>query len=133
MYQPLHLLCDGVEARGPHLRRRVEMHVEYSLLVRCAWPLSHLVAGTCRKPLHTPPTYVLSCPSHDRRRFRSLIPSYIRDSSVAVVVYDVSSAWSRSTREQWLGRVCMATRGLLTDDVVAWGRSWDARYLQVPR
>ena len=27
-----------------------------------------------------------------QERFRSLIPSYIRDSSVAVVVYDVSSA-----------------------------------------
>ena len=26
-----------------------------------------------------------------QERFRSLIPSYIRDSSVAVVVYDVSS------------------------------------------
>lgn len=29
-----------------------------------------------------------------QERFRSLIPSYIRDSSVAVVVYDVSSACS---------------------------------------
>ena len=28
-----------------------------------------------------------------QERFRSLIPSYIRDSSVAVVVYDVTSAW----------------------------------------
>ncbi len=27
-----------------------------------------------------------------QERFRSLIPSYIRDSSVAVVVYDISSA-----------------------------------------
>ena len=27
-----------------------------------------------------------------RRRFRSLIPSYIRDSSVAVIVYDLTSA-----------------------------------------
>ena len=27
-----------------------------------------------------------------QERFRSLIPSYIRDSSVAVVVYDVTSA-----------------------------------------
>lgn len=26
-----------------------------------------------------------------QERFRSLIPSYIRDSSVAVVVYDISS------------------------------------------
>ena len=28
-----------------------------------------------------------------QERFRSLIPSYIRDSSVAVVVYDVTSEW----------------------------------------
>lgn len=30
-----------------------------------------------------------------QERFRSLIPSYIRDSSVAVVVYDVSSTTTR--------------------------------------
>jgi GTPase SAR1 family protein len=29
-----------------------------------------------------------------QERFRSLIPSYIRDSSVAVVVYDISSTFS---------------------------------------
>lgn len=29
-----------------------------------------------------------------QERFRSLIPSYIRDSSVAVVVYDISSTTS---------------------------------------
>ena len=29
--------------------------------------------------------------THSQERFRSLIPSYIRDSSVAVVVYDVTS------------------------------------------
>jgi Ras-related protein Rab-6A len=29
-----------------------------------------------------------------QERFRSLIPSYIRDSSVAVVVYDISSTSS---------------------------------------
>lgn len=29
-----------------------------------------------------------------QERFRSLIPSYIRDSSVAVVVYDVTSTFS---------------------------------------
>lgn len=28
-----------------------------------------------------------------QERFRSLIPSYIRDSSVAVIVYDVASKW----------------------------------------
>lgn len=31
-----------------------------------------------------------------QERFRSLIPSYIRDSSVAVVVYDVTSTAPRS-------------------------------------
>ncbi len=31
-----------------------------------------------------------------QERFRSLIPSYIRDSSVAVVVYDVTSARARA-------------------------------------
>lgn len=30
-----------------------------------------------------------------QERFRSLIPSYIRDSSVAVIVYDVTSKWRR--------------------------------------
>ena len=40
------------------------------------WPITHRL----------PPTTVTTC-----RRFRSLIPSYIRDSSVAVVVYDVCS------------------------------------------
>lgn len=30
-----------------------------------------------------------------QERFRSLIPSYIRDSSVAVVVYDISSEPTR--------------------------------------
>ena len=29
-----------------------------------------------------------------QERFRSLIPSYIRDSSVAIVVYDITSAFS---------------------------------------
>ena len=30
-----------------------------------------------------------------QERFRSLIPSYIRDSSVAVVVYDITSKYVR--------------------------------------
>lgn len=37
-----------------------------------------------------------------QERFRSLIPSYIRDSSVAVVVYDVTSECSRAAGV-WLG------------------------------
>lgn len=43
---------------------------------RCAWSATVLTL-----PARVPP-----------RRFRSLIPSYIRDSSVAVVTYDVTSA-----------------------------------------
>lgn len=33
-----------------------------------------------------------------QERFRSLIPSYIRDSSVAVVVYDITSQWTQRGR-----------------------------------
>lgn len=33
-----------------------------------------------------------------QERFRSLIPSYIRDSSVAVVVYDISSMFLPSSQ-----------------------------------
>ena len=29
-----------------------------------------------------------------QERFRSLIPSYIKDSSVAVVAYDITSKWN---------------------------------------
>ena len=32
-----------------------------------------------------------------QERFRSLIPSYIRDSSVAVVVYDITSMFLRES------------------------------------
>lgn len=38
--------------------------------------------------------FILMCVDRDtagQERFRSLIPSYIRDSSVAVIVYDVAS------------------------------------------
>jgi Ras-related protein Rab-6A len=34
---------------------------------------------------------MLCAPRLRQERFRSLIPSYIRDSSVAVVVYDITS------------------------------------------
>ena len=37
-----------------------------------------------------------------QERFRSLIPSYIRDSSVAVVVYDVTSQASFSNTARWI-------------------------------
>ena len=40
-----------------------------------------------------------------QERFRSLIPSYIRDSSVAVVVYDVTSIPSKKRGLMQVGRV----------------------------
>ncbi|KAG0498634.1 hypothetical protein HPP92_003325 [Vanilla planifolia] len=38
-------------------------------------------------------------------RFRSLIPSYIRDSSVAVIVYDISSRQSFLNTSKWIDEV----------------------------
>lgn len=49
------------------------------------------------------------------RRFRSLIPSYIRDSSVAVVVYDITSRPSFNSISRWIEDV-RAERG--TDVVI---------------
>lgn len=43
-----------------------------------------------------------------QERFRSLIPSYIRDSSVAVVVYDISS--TPDSQEVDVPGVIMLTR-----------------------
>ena len=40
-----------------------------------------------------------------QERFRSLIPSYIRDSSVAIVVYDVSSRASFVSTVRWIEEV----------------------------
>eukprot|EP00238_Polyblepharides_amylifera_P008725 CAMPEP_0196575696 /NCGR_PEP_ID=MMETSP1081-20130531/5126_1 /TAXON_ID=36882 /ORGANISM="Pyramimonas amylifera, Strain CCMP720" /LENGTH=157 /DNA_ID=CAMNT_0041894073 /DNA_START=407 /DNA_END=880 /DNA_ORIENTATION=+ len=40
-----------------------------------------------------------------QERFRSLIPSYIRDSSVAVVIYDVSNRMSFLNTAQWVEEV----------------------------
>lgn len=40
-----------------------------------------------------------------QERFRSLIPSYIRDSSVAVVVYDISNAKSFAQTRKWVDDV----------------------------
>ncbi|PKK43661.1 hypothetical protein CI102_13634 [Trichoderma harzianum] len=45
-----------------------------------------------------------------QERFRSLIPSYIRDSSVAVVVYDISNAKSFQNTKKWIDDV-RAERG----------------------
>ncbi|CAD5122106.1 DgyrCDS10556 [Dimorphilus gyrociliatus] len=40
-----------------------------------------------------------------QERFRSLIPSYIRDSSVAVVVYDITNATSFQQTSKWIDDV----------------------------
>ncbi|KAI7901980.1 ras-like protein rab-6A [Cokeromyces recurvatus] len=45
-----------------------------------------------------------------QERFRSLIPSYIRDSSVAVIVYDISSKESFLNTSKWIDDV-RAERG----------------------
>ncbi|KAF1817478.1 ras-domain-containing protein [Eremomyces bilateralis CBS 781.70] len=45
-----------------------------------------------------------------QERFRSLIPSYIRDSSVAVVVYDVTNAKTFENTKKWVDDV-RAERG----------------------
>lgn len=45
-----------------------------------------------------------------QERFRSLIPSYIRDSSVAIVVYDITNRASFLNTEQWIEDV-RAERG----------------------
>ena len=49
-----------------------------------------------------------------QERFRSLIPSYIRDSSVAVVVYDISSKKSFENTRKWVDDV----RGERGNDVI---------------
>jgi len=49
-----------------------------------------------------------------QERFRSLIPSYIRDSSAAVIVYDVTNKTSFENTKRWIDDV-RAERG---DDVV---------------
>ena len=57
------------------------------------WP-ALLTGFACVLPACLPGCVALLCACRDtagQERFRSLIPSYIRDSSVAVVVYDVTS------------------------------------------
>ncbi|KAG1230851.1 hypothetical protein G6F35_001803 [Rhizopus arrhizus] len=49
-----------------------------------------------------------------QERFRSLIPSYIRDSSVAVIVYDISNRQSFINTSKWIDDV-RAERG---EDVI---------------
>ncbi len=52
----------------------------------------------------------LRTPTHTQERFRSLIPSYIRDSSVAVVVYDITNRASFQNTSKWIDDV-RAERG----------------------
>lgn len=40
-----------------------------------------------------------------QERFRALIPNYIRDSSVAVIVYDVSNRVSFNSVQKWVDDV----------------------------
>jgi len=58
-----------------------------------------------------------------QERFRSLIPSYIRDSSVAVVVYDVASTPhpfpAKSTVGLTVGRISFQNTAKWVDDVRA--------------
>jgi len=49
---------------------------------------------------------------YSRRRFRSLIPSYIRDSNVAAIVYDVSSGLLLLLIEQTVTRLIMCCTGI---------------------
>ena len=53
---------------------------------------AHLGRRADCRPVSWLPWLVERRDTAGQERFRSLIPSYIRDSSVAVVVYDVSSA-----------------------------------------
>lgn len=50
-----------------------------------------------------------------QERFRSLIPSYIRDSSVAVVVYDITSKCGRRP-DGHLGKACVGFSPLQSVD-----------------
>lgn len=45
-----------------------------------------------------------------QERFRSLIPNYIRDSTVAVIVYDITNLQSFNNAQKWIDDV-KAQRG----------------------
>ena len=53
-----------------------------------------------------------------QERFRSLIPSYIRDSSVAVIVYDITSTW-RCVQHCWACGFVLELMFLLQDETCA--------------
>lgn len=61
----------------------------------------------CHWPAGCPPGVLPCRDTAGQERFRSLIPSYIRDSSVAVVVYDVTSEWGQRSRCRCETAVCL--------------------------
>ncbi|KAK1496570.1 Ras family protein, partial [Colletotrichum tamarilloi] len=87
-------------------------------LVRCGKPLIHFRARDEEPLSNTLQTMYLEdrtvrlqlWDTAGQERFRSLIPSYIRDSSVAVVVYDISNAKSFQNTKKWIDDV-RAERG----------------------
>ncbi|KAA8905522.1 hypothetical protein TRICI_005269 [Trichomonascus ciferrii] len=50
-----------------------------------------------------------------QERFRTLIPSYIRDSNVAVVVYDITSKWIDDVKAERGSQVIVVLVGNKTD------------------
>eukprot|EP00834_Sanchytrium_tribonematis_P001084 NODE_23_length_42016_cov_0.755803.p22 type:complete len:190 gc:universal NODE_23_length_42016_cov_0.755803:35098-34529(-) len=66
-----------------------------------------------------------------QERFRSLVPSYIRDSSVAVVVYDTTDRNSYEQVEHWVAEI-LAERG--SDVILAIiGNKTDLSNKEVPK
>jgi Ras-related protein Rab-6A len=84
-----------------------------------------------------------------QERFRSLIPSYIRDSSVAVIVFDVSNKQSFSNTAKWVSDVRsergseviimlvgnktdkVEERSVTTEEATAHSKTLDALYVEV--
>jgi Ras-related protein Rab-6A len=84
-----------------------------------------------------------------QERFRSLIPSYIRDSSVAVIVFDVSNKQSFKNTSQWVNDVRsergtevlimlvgnktdkVEERSVTSEEALAHAKSLDALYAEV--
>ena len=100
MVLPDHFLVLDHSAKVKYVKENVSrlQHVEArapSFQVRRPWNL-HLPESTVRLQLWD---------TAGQERFRSLIPSYIRDSSVAVVVYDVSSRSSFANTSRWIDEV----------------------------
>ncbi|KAL0461302.1 UNVERIFIED_CONTAM: Ras-related protein RAe [Sesamum latifolium] len=74
------------------------------------YKLVFLAINPSEKPASSPVSCTISStpPIRDtagQERFRSLIPSYIRDSSVAVIVYDVANRQSFLNTSKWIEEV----------------------------